>query len=68
MFKDGNKINELQGNRIALKIQMSSLYGHSDAIENMWKEYHDIKQQICDLRKLNDRRNKIKKICSKLVK
>ena len=61
-----SKIDELEVIRIELKIEINSLYGHSDFIENTWKEYLDIKQQISDLRRLNDRRNKIEKICSKL--
>ena len=63
-----DKIDELQVKRTAMKIEINSLYGHSVLIENMWKEYHNIKQQICDLRRLEDRRNKIDKICSKLEK
>lgn len=61
-----SKIDELQANRIALKFELNSFYGQSDFLENTWKEYLNTKQQICDLRKLNDRRNKIEKICSKL--
>lgn len=65
MFKIEDRIKELEVNRIALKIQINSLYSNSD-IMKMWKEYHNIKQQICDLKGLEDRRNKINKICSKL--